>query len=101
MARLEAAPDADADTDTIYMHLLDNVVRVARRTAFPSHGSFDMHGMLHVLPPSGEEEAVLPGDSLRVRSSSQLERDKKIGAAGELFVGLLCHCASLDDLSYN
>ena len=43
----------------------------------------DMHSALPGTPDQGDGPA---GEMYRIRSSSQIERDKQIGAAGELFV---------------
>jgi hypothetical protein len=72
--------------DMQYRALLDRVVAAARTATFPSRGAFDMSGLRDTLP--GTNFAGFDGlDTMnRFRSSSQLERDKKIGAAGELYV---------------
>ncbi|KAM5346360.1 hypothetical protein ACJ41O_009365 [Fusarium nematophilum] len=70
-----------------YRDLLNRVVRAARAAAFPSRGSFDMAGMSEALPILDDYNYHDGLDQYpRFRSSSQLERDKKIGAAGELYV---------------
>ncbi len=69
-----------------YRALLDRVIAAARTATFPSRGASDMGGLRDTLPRAnfaGFEEL----DTMnRFRSSSRLERDKKIGAAGELYV---------------
>ncbi|KAF7557162.1 hypothetical protein G7Z17_g877 [Cylindrodendrum hubeiense] len=76
----------DSETDR-YVKILRRVVRAARAASFPSQGSFDMTGISDALPRIEVENSY---DGLeqppRFRSTSQLERDKKIGAAGELYV---------------
>ncbi|KAK3936617.1 hypothetical protein QBC46DRAFT_461396 [Diplogelasinospora grovesii] len=80
-----------ADPQT-YCRLLDHVIEVARRSFFPrveGRGAFDLSTLSHVLPgvsrdrpsPVGLNESALFGSE-----TSQSERDKKVGAAGELFV---------------
>ncbi|KAJ9143512.1 ATPase-like, ATP-binding domain [Pleurostoma richardsiae] len=75
--------------DTLYRMLLDKVIAAARRATFPYSGAFDMSGLLDVLP---REESTLWfagydgfDAGIGFRSSSQLERNKKIGAAGQLY----------------
>ncbi|KAK0705957.1 hypothetical protein B0T26DRAFT_679718 [Lasiosphaeria miniovina] len=84
----EAEPDAIvAGPDSDYLALLHQVVAAARRTTFPSGGAFDMPGVqAALLDVAGEEAGGGAADRYRLRSTSQLERDKRIGAAGELFV---------------
>lgn len=80
--------------DTQYRALLDRVVAAARAATFPSRGAFDMSGLRDTLP--GNSSAGFDGlDTMnRFRSSSQLERDKKIGAAGELYVSRSPHSSA-------
>ncbi|PYI03189.1 hypothetical protein BO78DRAFT_452009 [Aspergillus sclerotiicarbonarius CBS 121057] len=69
--------------DSEYSRLLHSVVNAARRALFPSLGSFDMSAVADALDlqhPDADNEAF------RLRTSEKIERDKKIGAAGELFV---------------
>ncbi|KAL5362015.1 hypothetical protein BJX96DRAFT_153271 [Aspergillus floccosus] len=73
-----------------YRMLLNQVLLAARRATFPSRGSFSMSELNEAL--SGEEPSRrfegFDGIDVRnmFRSDNQLERDKKIGAAGELYV---------------
>lgn len=73
-----------------YLRLLNHVVESARRASFPSSAAFDMSQLHRALP--GSLGAVyyegFDGPDVRnaFRSDSQLERDKKVGAAGELYV---------------
>ncbi|KAK4038181.1 hypothetical protein C8A01DRAFT_17707 [Parachaetomium inaequale] len=80
---LQAHPPAE---DVQYRVLLDRVVAAARKAEFPSRGAFGMSDILSALP--GDEIARFDGPDAvnRFQSSSQFERDKKIGAAGELYV---------------
>lgn len=71
-------------TDPQYLNLLDKVVTAARRSIFPSQGTFDMSALRSSLTEDTPYYDV--GEPLALRSDSQLERDKRIGAAGELFV---------------
>lgn len=62
-----------------YTKLLDHVIQAARSTDFPSHRDFSTSGNTYRGPSSLNE-------SLMFYAPSQLERDRKIGAVGELFV---------------
>ncbi|RKL40250.1 hypothetical protein BFJ70_g5480 [Fusarium oxysporum] len=66
------------------------VIAAARFANFPSGGAFDLNDLRDALPDSGETKSYLSYDGLdvlsRFQSTSQQERDKKIGAAGELYV---------------
>ncbi|KAI1377806.1 hypothetical protein F4677DRAFT_458573 [Hypoxylon crocopeplum] len=77
-------PEVNVTTDRNYVALLDKVITAARQGILPSQGPFGM----------GELHASLPDDLVRLglRSATQVERDCKIGAAGELYVfELLSH----------
>lgn len=80
---------AQAAEDARYLSILENVIQAARRANFPSGGAFDLHDLRDALP-GGYSDAYEGFDGLdvlnRFRSTSQQERDKKIGAAGELYV---------------
>lgn len=78
--------DVSVDVDTGYRELLYKVLNAARRAAFPSRGPFDMSDLLAALPGDGSGEDSIFDERGRLRSRSQIERDMKIGAAGELFV---------------
>ncbi|KAL2132354.1 hypothetical protein VTI74DRAFT_3925 [Chaetomium olivicolor] len=71
--------------DRHYRRLLDRVVTAARNATLPTRGAFEMDSLRNALP----RDEIISFDGLdtmnRFRSSSQLERDKKIGAAGELY----------------
>ncbi|CZR46625.1 uncharacterized protein FPRO_12075 [Fusarium proliferatum ET1] len=83
-------PISRATEDQRYQTILGRVIAAARFANFPSGGAFDLSGLRDALPDSGEPNSYLSYDGLdmlsRFRSANQLERDKKIGAAGELFV---------------
>lgn len=72
--------------DTRYRELLDRVIAAAPGYVLPSEGAFDMEPLLSALPNNDTAGYDGTDNVSRFRSSSQLERDKKIGAAGELFV---------------
>jgi hypothetical protein len=68
-----------------YMRLLRRTVDAATRAVFPSCGVFNMSALrasLGGLDADDDEDEW----SYRLQSSSKLERDKQVGAAGELFV---------------
>ncbi|KAM0380433.1 hypothetical protein ACHAPK_001030 [Fusarium culmorum] len=75
--------------DTRYRVILDRVIEKAQSAVLPSRGSFDMSDLRNALP-NDDTNAYESFDGLdlvsRFRSTSQLERDKKVGAAGELYV---------------
>lgn len=83
-------PISRATEDQRYQTILERVIAAARFANFPSGGAFDLSGLRDALPDSGEPNSYLSYDGLdvlsRFRSANQLERDKKIGAAGELYV---------------
>ncbi|KAG5801889.1 hypothetical protein H9Q74_011565 [Fusarium xylarioides] len=83
-------PASQATEDQRYRTILERVIAAARLANFPSGGAFDMNGLRDALPDSAEPNSYLSYDGLdvlsRFQSTSQLERDKKIGAAGELYV---------------
>lgn len=85
---------AGASADTQYGVLLERVVAAAQSATFPSQGSFDMSDLRNNLPGQLVDSAFESFDGLdistRFRSANQLERDKKVGAAGELFVSTYC-----------
>lgn len=87
---IAAQAENRSSEDARYRVILDRVVEKARRAAFPSRGSFNMSDMRNALPEGGDTSAHGSFDGLgvmgRFQSTSQLERDKKIGAAGELYV---------------
>jgi hypothetical protein len=80
---------SQAAEDARYLSILENVIQAARRANFPSGGAFDLQDLRDALP-GGYSDAYEGFDGLdvlnRFRSTSQQERDKKIGAAGELYV---------------
>jgi hypothetical protein len=76
--------------DDQYINLLDRVIRLGRNSGFPSQGAFDMSGLQEALSNVAPADAYDNYDghdiTFRFRSASQLDRDKKVGAAGELYV---------------
>ncbi|KAH7131532.1 hypothetical protein B0J13DRAFT_529518 [Dactylonectria estremocensis] len=86
-----AQPESRPSEDAQYLAILNRVIEKARRAAFPSMGAFDMSGLRGALSGGAENAAEHESfDGLdvisRFRSTNQLERDKKVGAAGELYV---------------
>ncbi|PTB37137.1 hypothetical protein M441DRAFT_175588 [Trichoderma asperellum CBS 433.97] len=86
----ENLASSGASDDTQYGVLLERVVATAQSATFPSQGSFDMSDLRNNLPGQLSDDTFESFDGLgivtRFRSANQLERDKKVGAAGELFV---------------
>ncbi|GKZ34319.1 hypothetical protein AbraIFM66950_004548 [Aspergillus brasiliensis] len=70
----------DRTTDPDYYQLLTSVLASARSAVFPSQGAFDMTDLDNFIMSTPSPAPI------RLRASDQLERDFKIGAAGELFV---------------
>ncbi|KAF9767546.1 hypothetical protein IL306_015275 [Fusarium sp. DS 682] len=87
---IPSTPASQALEDQRYRTILDRVIAAARRANFPSAGAFDLSDLRDALPNSGGPNSYLSFDGLdvlsRFQSTSQQERDKKIGAAGELYV---------------
>ncbi|CVK97556.1 uncharacterized protein FMAN_11584 [Fusarium mangiferae] len=96
-------PASHATEDQRYRTILERVIAAARSANFPSGGAFDLNGLRDALPDFGELNSYLSYDGLdvlsRFRSTSQLERDKKIGAAGELFTADLVYPDTQGDLT--
>jgi hypothetical protein len=85
------SPSTHSSEDSMqYRSLIDNVLVAARRAIFPSSGTFDMSGLNEALPAEESRHIYDSFDGVGVRgafrSDSQIERDRKIGAAGELYV---------------
>ncbi|KAJ6007726.1 hypothetical protein N7540_011702 [Penicillium herquei] len=82
--------NAPSSENLQYRRLLDHVLQAARQASFPSHGTFSMAQLNEALPRDEElsQYEGFDGSEIRIsfRSDSQLERDKKVGAAGELYV---------------
>lgn len=83
-----------SEDNTQYKRLLDIIIRAARTAGFPSKGVFDMSELNEALLDGNRQEEWDTFDGVEVRgafrSETQLERDKKIGAVGELYVCFLC-----------
>ncbi|CVK88266.1 uncharacterized protein FPRN_02199 [Fusarium proliferatum] len=89
LSTITSPPEQQSSEDARYRSILDRVVDKARNAAFPSRGAFDMTHMRNALP-GGDTNSYQSFDGLDImgtfRSTNQLERDKKVGAAGELYV---------------
>lgn len=85
--------ESRSSEDAQYLTILNRVVNTARSAAFPSRGAFGMSDLLDALSGIGNADAYESFDGLdlisRFRSTNQLERDKKVGAAGELYVSIV------------
>jgi hypothetical protein len=81
---------ANFDTDTdIYRRLLERVVSAARRTGFPNLTTGppeDTEAPHTAIDAVAESSSRYSGTAVHFRSATQLERDKMVGAAGELYV---------------
>ncbi|KAF5624990.1 ATPase-like ATP-binding domain protein [Fusarium sp. NRRL 52700] len=103
LSAITSTSEQQTSEDTRYRSILDRVIEKARNAAFPSRGSFDMTDMRNALP-GGDTDAYQSFDGLDVmgqfRSTNQLERDKKVGAAGELYVFELLSCLNLPNWNH-
>ncbi|KAK8076963.1 hypothetical protein PG996_003133 [Apiospora saccharicola] len=77
-SRATSAPDALANVG--YVALLNKVIELGRRNDIPTHGAFDM-SLLQARVPGGAGAS-----NWGLGSLPQMERDFKVGAAGELYV---------------
>lgn len=85
------SPNTHSSEDSLqYRRLIDNVLMAARRATFPSSGTFNMSELNEALPVEEGHQLFDSFDGVGVRgafrSDSQIERDRKIGSAGELYV---------------
>jgi hypothetical protein len=91
--------------DQRYRMILERVITAARRANFPSGGAFDLNDLRDALPDAGGPNSYLSYDGLdllsRFQSTSHLERDKKIGAAGELYVSIMVRMTWIMRLNYH
>lgn len=98
LSAITSPPEQQSSEDARYRSILDRVVEKARNAAFPSRGSFDMTHMRNALP-GGDMNSYQSFDGLEImgtfRSTNQLERDKKVGAAGELYVSNLIYTSQV------
>lgn len=84
------APVTNTTDDGRYRALLERVVTAAQAASFPSSGAFNLDSLRDALFSDAGDNALYGFDGVDVlpgfRSVNQLERDKKVGAAGELYV---------------
>ncbi|KAF5570430.1 ATPase-like ATP-binding domain-containing protein [Fusarium phyllophilum] len=103
LSAITSPSEQQSSEDARYRSILDRVVEKARNAAFPSRGAFDMTHMRNALP-GGDTDAYQSFDGLDImghfRSTNQLERDKKVGAAGELYVFELLSCLNLPNWNH-
>ncbi|KAJ3567402.1 hypothetical protein NPX13_g6776 [Xylaria arbuscula] len=66
-----------------YLTLLEKVISVARGACLPSKGNFDASAMKAKF---SEVDTSLNEDHFKLRTARAIERDKMLGAAGELYV---------------
>lgn len=83
-------PVATGVEDGQYRAILERVVNSARAASFPSRGAFNLDSLRAALFDDLGDLASSSFNGIDViaglRSDTQLERDKKVGAAGELYV---------------
>jgi hypothetical protein len=76
-----------------YRKLLDKVLIAARANVFPSKGTFDMSSLSSSLPAevdaAGFDDFESSEFGLMSGLNTKAERDRKVGAAGELYVSCL------------
>lgn len=79
--------------DDRYRAILERVVDSARSASFPSRGSFNLDSLRNALFADLGHQEPYSFNGINVaaglRSETQLERDKKVGAAGELYVSYI------------
>lgn len=94
-----ASYPANFDTDTdIYRRLLERAVTAARRASFPTMTTSPLdttEALYAAIDAVAESSSRYSGTAVRFRSMTQLERDKMVGAAGELYVSEII--TKLDD----
>jgi hypothetical protein len=75
----------DAGVDVGYLTMLSRAVTSARSAQFPSHGPFNMFALQAAIANDADGADNFDA-SLRLQFASRMERDRKVGAAGELYV---------------
>jgi hypothetical protein len=71
------------EDEEVYMGMIDNVIASARKATIPRRDYFGERGLFSALPEVDDEVQM----SQRFRSYGPKERDMRIGALGELYVG--------------
>ncbi|TGJ87512.1 hypothetical protein E0Z10_g1294 [Xylaria hypoxylon] len=77
--------DLDTPKGSAYITLLDTVINSARAASLPQKGTFDMSVMKVKLNEVHGTDNINE-DYFKLRTTRAIERDKMIGAAGELYV---------------
>lgn len=89
-SELDLRPRSD---ETPYRKLLDKVLFAARAHVFPSKGTFDMSSLSSSLPAGVDavesDEFDYSEFGLISGPNTKAERDRKVGAVGELYVSCL------------
>lgn len=96
-SRIPLSPELDQPDDEVdheYLEILRSTVTLARKTVFPSRGTYDTTALARSLAAeedsdNTDEDSNDSDDDFILSSSEKIERDEKIGAAGELFVSIL------------
>lgn len=91
-AQISVARSAPNAENQQYNELLKKVVRAARRAHFPTKGPFNMANLQSALSANVAQGYDGLDIGSRYRPSDTFERNFKIGAAGELYVGHTCPC---------
>ena len=83
-------PQTGVTEDGRYRALLERVVAAAQVASFPSTGAFNLDSLRDALFSGLDDDTVYSFDGFDLvsglRSATQFERDKRVGAAGELYV---------------
>lgn len=95
-SHIPLSPELDQPEDEVdheYLGILRSVVTLARKTVFPSRDTIDMTALTRSLhgeedSDDSQEDSDNPEDDPDLSPSEKIERDEKIGAAGELFVSI-------------
>ncbi|KAI1418939.1 hypothetical protein F5Y12DRAFT_780524 [Xylaria sp. FL1777] len=77
--------DLDISRGSAYLSLLDTVISAARSACLPTKGTFDM-SVMRVKLNEVNSAGSINEDYFKLRTARAIERDKMIGAAGELYV---------------
>ena len=83
-----------ASNDASYCRLLDGAIQSARAATFPAKNAFDTSNLLRALPNPNDYGQYTAGSAFR--SLNRFERDRKVGAVGELYVCQMCFQISAD-----
>ncbi|KAF2965913.1 hypothetical protein GQX73_g7664 [Xylaria multiplex] len=77
--------ELDTPKGSAYISLLDTIINAARVASIPEKGTFDM-SVMRVKLNEVHSTGNINEDYFKLRTTRAIERDKMIGAAGELYV---------------